>query len=133
MRLQAPLLRGALFDARYRRTFRSGPADFAGVPPLATAGEFDGPIGQQDIQLRALGDCIARTDGPHARAFTLARADSKQADAAIAALRPALARCVAQGSTLRFSRGMLRGIVGEAIYKLSVARAASPTSSSSVN
>ncbi|MDJ0277016.1 hypothetical protein QLH51_09435 [Sphingomonas sp. 2R-10] len=124
MRMPPTLMRAALFDARYRREFGKRSVDLGNVAPLVVASEFDGAPSPVDTYSRRLGDCVARREPAGARAFILSRANSDAENAAVNTLRPALAECVSKDNTLRLSRPMVRGIVGEALYKLSLAASA---------
>jgi hypothetical protein len=126
------LFRSALYSALYRRDFGAGvPPDLGSVPPLLFSSEFDGPVG--DIPpatrvMRALGDCAARADPGAVHALLVTEIGSRQERPAIAAVLPAVQHCLPEDRELRFGRGMLRGILAEALYKLR--SAASPPAAS---
>lgn len=127
MRFRFDLLRSALYSALYRRDFRtSGPSDLGNLPPLLLSTEFDGPpveIPAATRALRSLGDCTVRLDAPAAHALLMTDVGSSEEQRAITASLPAMQRCMTEAQQLRFSRGMLRGILAEALYKLRAASA----------
>lgn len=130
MSVQAEALRQSLYPALYRRDYRKAAApDIGSLSPLTLSSEFDGDLAALPPlyrPIRTLGDCVVRASPVGARSLVLARPYSTADDAAINAIRPALAGCIRQGQTLHLNRSMLRATVGEALYKLS--RAASSAS-----
>jgi hypothetical protein len=132
LRFRANLFRAALYSALYRRDFGAGvPPDLGSVPPLLLSSEFDGPAA--DIPpatriLRALGDCAARGDARSVHALLVTEIGSREEQPAMTAALPAVQRCLPENQELRFGRGMLRGILAEALYKLR--SAASPPAAS---
>lgn len=123
MRMSPSLMRAALFDARYRRQFGKQAVDITNVAPLTVANEFDGTPSSVDVFTRRLGDCVVRKAPAASRDLALSRSGSDAENAALALIRPALSGCMTADNTLRLSRPMVRGIVGEALYKLSLAAA----------
>jgi hypothetical protein len=122
LRFQPNLFRSALYSALYRRDFgAAAPPDLAGIAPLTFSSEFDGPpadIPAATRVLRGLGDCTARADARSVHALLMTDVGSSGEGAAIAAVLPAVQHCLPEDQELRFGRGMLRGILGEALYKL---------------
>ncbi|HEV7658261.1 MAG TPA: hypothetical protein VGO55_00290 [Allosphingosinicella sp.] len=131
---QPILFRSALFSALYQREFgRTAPSDLRSAPPLSLADEFYGDTSTlpQDLRLiRALGDCAARADTAGVHAMLRTEAGSRDERPALDAAIPVLSSCLPAGRDLRFSRGMLRGILAEGLYKLRKAAAARPASAS---
>lgn len=125
MRMQGPLFRGAIYEAMYRDRFAKRAPDFAAVPPLELAKEFDGEPAAQDTYFRVFGDCVARQASDVSHRLLLSSAGSAQESAALAAAQPTLGICLPKDQTLKFSRPVLRGIVAEAMVKLSAANQAS--------
>jgi hypothetical protein len=125
LRFQPNLFRSALYSALYRRDFGgSAPLDLAGLPPLSFSSEFDGPsadIPASTRVLRSLGDCTARADAGSVHALLMTDIGSSGEQPAIAAVLPAVQHCLPEDQELRFGRGMLRGILAEALYKLRTA------------
>lgn len=116
--VDARLVRGALFEALYNRDFpRATPADFAGRPALAAPeGGVNPPL---DASLIRFGECIARAAPADAHRLVTAAPGGAEESSAIGALSPRLAPCMQQGLRVTFSAPMLRGVVAEALYKLS--------------
>lgn len=130
MRLQPATFRQALFPALYRAQFgKAAPPALSSLPALTYTSEFEnGGAGLPEAYRgsRALGDCVARATPQGAHALLTSRPYSKQEDAAVETIKPALAQCLSQGQTVRFSRSSLRAYVGEATYRLAVAAQSSP-------
>jgi hypothetical protein len=124
MRFQADVMRAGLYDSLYRLRFKFGPIDIASVPKLDIASEFDTttePLGDASLYFRDIGDCVARKKPDLSRTLLMTRQGSKDEDAALKAIVPSVPSCVPQGSTIRFSTPILRGLIAEALYKLSMA------------
>lgn len=122
MRLNPELFRMSIFPALYSRDFgKASLPDFAAMPPTDFAREFDGTPSQETLTLRNFGDCVVRRDAANSRAVVLSTLYKPEEATAFTALQPAMAQCVPQGQQLRFSRSVLRGAIGEALYKLTVA------------
>lgn len=123
LRFREHLFRGGLYEALYRSRFRTPPPGFAALPPLAYRWtDARGATGSRAVsrERAAFGECVVRA-GPaesHALLQTEVTRDAEQA--AFAALLPHFSACVPAGASLRFSRPVLRGIVAEALYELSV-------------
>jgi hypothetical protein len=132
LRFRPDLLRSALYSALYRRDFAaSTPPDVAAIPPLLFSSEFDAPAAEIPAVtrvLRGLGDCAARADSRSAHILLVTEVGSSEERAAMNAVLPAVQHCLEEGNELRFGRGMLRGILAEALYKLR--SAASPRTAS---
>jgi hypothetical protein len=130
MRFRHNLFRSSLFAELYRRDFgRTAPPDVRALPPLLLSEEFDGDVSTIAGPLRfmrALGDCAARFDAPRVHALLSAEVGSRGEAGALSGAMPALANCLPEGRELRFSRGVLRGILAEALYKLRKAFIAHP-------
>jgi hypothetical protein len=122
LRFQLGLFRSALFSALYRRDFgASDPPDVTSIPPLLFSSEFDGSSAEMPAAaraLRGLGDCAARADAKSVHALLVTEIGSSEERAAVTAVLPAVQHCVPENNELRFGRGMLRGILAEALYKL---------------
>lgn len=128
MRFDFMLFRYSLFEARYRNEFGKGPPpSVEGLPPLDLDSEFDLAImpGLQGVStlppvvvfLRQLSDCVIREKPVESHALIAARPYSKAETTALEAVMPALAACMPEGHTMKFSRPMLRGAIAEALYK----------------
>ena len=116
--------RGAAYGRLYKSDFgKKGPVDFVDVPPIDYAAGLDPnePVDRTNIGARALADCIVRTSPVEAKTLILSRIASDEEMAAFRALNPAGASCMRQGVTVSFSKSALRALIGEALYRLSVA------------
>ncbi len=121
MQFNPVLFRFSLYEARYRREFaKAAPPDVSNAPLLDLAAEFDtrgGALPTEVVFLRTLGNCVVRTDPAISHAVVMSRAYSKGEAALIGSLKKVIGGCIPEGATVRFSRTMLRGALGEALYK----------------
>lgn len=128
MRVSPLTLRPAMFAALYRRRFgKTVPASLAGEPPLTLSRLFDGPpdaVPKQNIAQLAFGSCVARADTAAAHRLLVARPWTSAEDAALPAVTEAMRGCLTDSQTLRLNRSTARGVIAEALYDLSSARAA---------
>lgn len=120
--VQPELLRAALFPALYQKDFgRSPPANLGKEPPLVVSQEFD-DIGSDVPDLvffmRLLGDCTARAVPADVHALLLTKVGGDAERPALGKVMPAVALCLSDKRQIKFSRGMLRGMLAEAMYKL---------------
>jgi hypothetical protein len=109
------LLRGQLFRALYRRQFPE--LRTVSVPSAESADIWHVPAEDAFYPMQMLGECVVRLapDVSRAAVFDHEPGDEGE-DGAFAELTPHLSRCIAPGSTIRFSRGLLEGVMAEAIY-----------------
>ncbi len=129
LRFNGQLFRMVLFPALYARDYRTASPliDATKVPPTDYAREFDGPQSAHTMAVRAFGDCVVRKDPATSREFVLSKPYSRIETAVIERLRPSLAACLPTGE-VRFSRSVAHGAIGEALYKLTAASAATKAS-----
>lgn len=117
--------RNALYPALYRYSFaETGPGAIAGKPPLSVASEWDeapDPLPEGWLVRRAIGDCVARGHPQAAHRFAVSTPWSDAETTEMNEIAAALAECLPAGETVRLGREDVRGIVGEALYKLAVA------------
>lgn len=122
--------RNALYPALYRYSFgEAGPGAIAGKAPLAVTSEWDAvpdPLPAGWLVRRAIGDCVARGHPDAAHRFVVSTPWSDSETAEMNEIATALAECLPAGETVRLGREDVRGIVGEALYKLAVAPGARP-------
>ena len=116
--LDPRLVRGAIYEAMYARDFpQGGPANFNGVPPLAPPDGGADPA--LDAALLRFGECVARAAPADSRALLAAAPGSPEENGSITMLTPRLSPCIQNGLTVTFSAPILRGVIAEALYKLS--------------
>lgn len=124
--MQPSLLRGAFYEALYDRDFRhSHVLPTSTQQPLGLEAEVTGDdpeVHTAFVSIRQFGDCVVRQNATNARTLLLTDIDSKEETAAIAGLQPSLSICLFSGQ-LHFSHLMLRGVLAEALYKLSLGSA----------
>jgi hypothetical protein len=127
LRFQPDLFRGALYQALYQRSFKGRFVDISDAPAVdygAGRETADPDVGAIQVELRQFGDCVVRRDQKTARDLVMSRINSDAEDSAFANLGPSLNACLVQGSQLRFSRSVLRGLTAETLYRLSAAKGA---------
>lgn len=124
-RFNWPLFRGGLFEAIYLRDFGAGAApSLDGVAPLV----YVGGGAYMNLQDRArntailrVAECVVRAGPDDARALLASAVASPEEDAVFARLEPRVAPCHAEGAPAEYRRPILRGLVAEALYRLSFA------------
>lgn len=121
MRMQDNILRGALYEAAYRRDYANRP-----LPPIAKSPQIDYVQGAKvddktgpQIALRLMADCIVRAAPEGSRALILS--DLSTEKQAFTAVVPHIDACIPQGKTISFSPSILRGLIAETLYRLSAA------------
>ncbi|MDQ4088367.1 MAG: hypothetical protein M3177_10230, partial [Pseudomonadota bacterium] len=123
MSIRADVLRASLFAAMYKREFARVPPspELSTIPPLLLRDEFDGDLAMlpESVRvMRGIGDCSARLDPVGAHDFLLTTLGSSEERRTLERVTTALANCLPEGHQLRFTRAVLRGMLGEALYKL---------------
>ena len=119
------LFRAALYDALYREAYgKANVLPTPDQPPLDIANEVE----SQDpadtklyVSTRYFGDCIVRREAASVRALLKTNIESKEETASFQALQTSMGACLSNGNKIQFSRQMLRGLLAEALYKLTVA------------
>ena len=118
------ITRGAMFEALYERRFRPNDTkDLTVAGPLTydwAAGAEVGPEAQQATALARVGDCMVRKNADGARALMRSEPGSAAENQAIGALVTFLGGCLPNGKQYQFSKSLLRGVVAEPLYKLSM-------------
>ena len=75
------------------------------------------PLQPSQIAFRTFADCTVKSDAAAAHRFALSDIKSKAEIAALPLVMEAMQNCLSQGSQLRFSRTVLKGLVAESLYK----------------
>jgi hypothetical protein len=138
-------LRFALAEALVEREWAAqAPTDFAAVPLLPsfkvqTRAAFDAAMASlSSVQRRAdvqaaydrsvatawvmqFGECVARRDPVHARAWILSPLDSKAETTEIQSLSASFGECLREGEKLTFNKPLLRGAVAVSYVRLAEA------------
>jgi len=124
MTFNESLFRSGVYDVLYLKKFRKdGPVDFAAVPAIDYAAGSDAEAygdPQPRVALRQIADCTVRKAPQEARKLILSMVASNAEGAAFAQIVPTVGGCVLEGFKLTFSKSVLRGVIGEALYRLSV-------------
>ncbi len=112
------LMRGAIFRALYIRNYGRVAPVGQRVAVDYVAGMIPGDgLSQQMAGLLPIASCVAQANPEASRAFVLANVATTAEQAAITALRPALANCLPAQLTIRFSKAVLQGMLAEALYR----------------
>ena len=125
MAFEEPLYRAAAYEAMYRIKFvKEGVSDFSTIAPLdyaqAVAGG-DGALVAAQTALRRLADCAVRHGPVEARKLILSPIGGPKEAAAFSTITPFISSCMTHDVTVTFSKISLRGYIGEALYRLSIA------------
>jgi hypothetical protein len=130
MRFSESLFRGGVYDVLYRKKFqKDGPRDLSAVPAIDYSVGSDVKVSgdaQSKIALRQIADCTVRKAPDASRALILSAVASNAEANAFGQIAPSMGPCVFEGSKLTFSKSVFRGVIGEALYRLSVG-ASQPT------
>jgi len=127
MTFNEPLFRGSVYDVLYKSRFKKiGPLNFDNVAAidyaLSTVNDIGGP--NAVVALRKVADCTVRKAPAASRELVLSMVATKGETDAFGQLVPHMSSCVTKDATLKFSKSVFRGVVGEVLYRLS---ASSPT------
>lgn len=125
------LFRSALFEAMYKSDFRNDPiAGLAELPPIdyaanaPTKTDENSGLSAADISsaiaLRQFADCVVRADPVSSRTLIMTDVASADENAAFAELSPKLGPCLPETLELAFGKPVLRGLLAETLYRLSV-------------
>jgi len=124
IRFRSTTYRGALFQALYNRQYKSkAPLDFTAVKsgyrelyPEDPSAEARG-----SIALINFGECVTKADPYTVRDLMRSLTGAASEDEAFIRLGPKLNACMPQGNQLTFSKAILKGVLAESIYRLSLA------------
>ncbi len=130
MRFQGDLFAGTLYTALYRKYYaKTFPGDLSTIEPAVYESEFKvttTPVGTEQLALRAFGDCAVLQNPKAAHDFAISEMRGQNEKAALPAVIEATGLCVSAGSTLKFSRTILKGIIAESLFKMRNRQAATP-------
>jgi hypothetical protein len=121
----APLLRGALYEAMFLIDFREGiPSDLGQVAAIDYA-FAERRLGKEDAALHRgllrLAECVSRQNPAGVAAVLRAEVGSPREIGAFSALKPSFGPCLYADQSIAFSRTALRGFLAETLYRLSTA------------
>lgn len=125
LRFNDLLFRGGIYDLLYKTDFReAGPLSFADTPPVDySTGEdrASNSTSLHDVAFREIADCTVRSGPAEARALVMTKVTTKAENKAFSAVVPHMSGCLNQNVTFKFSRAIFRGVISEALYRLSAA------------
>lgn len=111
------LMRGAAYRALYIRDYRKrAPALVASPVDYVSLADQD-VVSQEIARLNAFGSCVARANPDAAHSLVLADAATKEEVSAIEGLRQNLADCLPGGTSIKFTKSVLQGLLAEILYR----------------
>jgi hypothetical protein len=114
------VLRGALFQALLNARFADfQPTDMSAEPEIDYLAMHPGVMQSETrtiVGLNQFADCVFRASPVEARGLTIGMPNTAQETAHFTALRPHFAGCVPAGTSVQFSRTVLRNSLAEVIY-----------------
>lgn len=118
------LMRGPVYEELYRKDFgRAAIADIAGVPSVVYPhGPAESSEAQRYRLAMTIGDCVVRAAPEASRALLFTGVTSPAEQSAMAAVVPHMSGCLPAGQTMKFSKVIVRGMIAEPIYRLTVAK-----------
>jgi hypothetical protein len=121
LELDDNLLRAALFDALYSKRYTSVvSADLSKLPPANYAQELNASAEQLPKVInfqRKFGDCVVRQAVKEAHALISTPIWGDGEESKIAAVTPAMQRCLPPTANIKFSKTLLRGMLAESLFK----------------
>jgi hypothetical protein len=122
MRFQGDLFAGTIYTALYRKSYiKTPPGDLSTLEPAVYESEFKvttTPVGEQQLALRAFGDCAVLQNPKAAHDFAISEMRGQNEKAVLPAVIDATGQCLSAGATLKFSRTILKGIIAESLFKM---------------
>jgi hypothetical protein len=130
MKFNEPLFRASVYDFMYKSRYKkNGPLNFTAVAPIdysrGRMDEFGGADTQ--IALRNIAECTVRKSPEDARQLAISMVVSRAESKAFDGLIPHMSSCVTKDVTLKFSKSIFRGVLGEVLYRLSIAATVTQT------
>ncbi len=124
MRFQPHILRAGLYEWLYRRDFADQDVSLDRVPAIGypwSPSSISAAARESIGSVLARGECVVRGAPAAARALMLTDVTGEAEQQAFEALRPQLVACVGEQEIDAQSRPVLRGMIAEAFYHLSLA------------
>jgi hypothetical protein len=122
MRFQPDLFSRSVYTALYRKYYGKLAPDNAVVTmPTDYSVEYavsSTPVPQSQLALRAFGDCTVASDAAAAHRFAISEMRGSDEKTALPGVMPSLEKCLQEGTKLKFSRTVLKGIIAESLYKI---------------
>ncbi len=122
------IFRAGLYDALYRSQFARTAVDISNAPHIKYYSNSDEatPAAGDWTNMREFAECAVRKAPNEARDLILSDVATGEEMNAFRQITPALSACMHSNMTIKFSPTLLRGYIGEILYRLS---AASPSKS----
>ena len=119
------LLRGALFEAAYRKKFASqAPVAFVAEAEVSVAANYARPYSEdarKQIILQDFAMCVVKAAPSGARLLILTSPGTSRESIALTAISGHLGPCLTKDQKVELSKPSLRGIMAEALYRMSTA------------
>ena len=130
LKFKAPLIRGALFESLYRTDAKLlKPTNLETVAAIDYARGASPPLSdgtRLHLGLLDFSDCVVRNSPDGARELVTSKVASAGETVALGKLGQSFNACLSKDVELKFSRPILRGVVAEALYRLSAAGSGYP-------
>jgi hypothetical protein len=120
MRFQPDLFSRSIYAALYTKYYlKDPPADLSAIAPADYQLEYKSTtaVSPQQLALRTFADCTVRGDVLAAHNFAISEIQSVAEKDTVPRVVAAMQQCLETGSTLKFSRTILKGLVAESLYK----------------
>lgn len=128
LRASDDLLRGALFEAAYRKKFgNSRPVRLDGSSATGGTAVYAQPFSEaarREIMMQDIAGCTVRADWNSARSLIMSYPETTRENMAFSAITAKLRPCLASGQKAEFSKPALRAVLAEGLYRMSVAASA---------
>lgn len=122
MRFQPDLFSRSVYTALYRKYYgKTSPesgqwaavSDYRSEYSVSTT-----PVPDMQLALRDFADCTARGDVLAAHRFAISEMRGSEEKAALPGVMVWMQKCLPEGTQLRFSRTILKGLLAESLYKM---------------
>ncbi len=122
MRFQPDLFSRSVYTALYRKYYsKTQPSSANWTEPTDYQSEYavmTTPVSKVQLALRAFADCTASGDLAAAHRFAVSEMRGDEEKAALPGVMVHMQKCLPEGTQLRFSRTVLKGLVAESLYKM---------------
>ena len=111
------LMRVAAYRALYIRDYRKQVPELSGSAMGYVSVADSDSFSQEIARLNSFGSCVARANPASAHSLVLANAATDEEGEAIDGLRQNLADCLPGGTSVKFTKSVLQGLLAEVLYR----------------
>lgn len=115
------VFRGAIYEMLYRDRYGRNPLNDLTALPSPDYAIGSNPMDENHmgaVALRRYADCIVRANPQAANVLIMSRAGTATEKAAFDAMMPNFSACLQKDRVLRFSKSILRGAIGETLFRI---------------